>query len=80
MCFAWCQKTKRSLERKEVLVNLKSVNKKWSLFKVLLSVVEIACFVYIIIMAKYTNCFLLLNWALIFIKCALLGVKRRRGV
>ena len=28
MCFAWCQKTKRSLERKEVLVNLKSVYKK----------------------------------------------------
>ena len=45
MCFAWCQKTKRNLERKEVLVNLKSVYKKWSLFKCLLSVVEIACFV-----------------------------------
>ena len=55
MCFALCQKMVWRLEKMGVLENSVSVNKTLSLFQFYFDTFEIACFFYIIIIAKYSQ-------------------------
>ena len=79
-CFAWCQKMESRLEKMEVLANSVSFNKTLPLFQFQFHTSrQRVVFLYNHYGKVQSTVSLHLYWALIFIKSALLGVKRWRG-